>query len=151
MPFLYHSQAEVQAELKNIDIQATGTIIITSQIEGYMTASESVITGKIGRRYSMPITLAVNPVSYSILNKIAILLTAGRCEQILRRNAVENGNASDLTKNRSMIKEAETMIDDILSDTLLLTDATRYKAISTNVSYDNSGGAPVIQKGVKQW
>ena len=151
MPFLYHTEAEVKAELKNIDIQASGTIIITSQVEGYMTASESVITGKVGRRYTLPITAALNPVSYSILNKIAILLTAGRCEQILRRNAVENGNAADLAKTRSMIKEAETMIEDILEDKLLLTDATRYKSISTNVSYDNSGGAPVIQKGVKQW
>ena len=154
MSLLYHSEADVKAELKNIDIQASGTIIITSQVAGYMAATEARVNSIISRKYVLPITDALYPEAFAIIKTICIKLSAGRCEQILRRNSAEANTAGDGTRLRSLIKEAEDMLEDILKDNLLLTGATRFKAISSNVSFDTSGQAsnsPTIQKGIKQW
>lgn len=152
---LYHTAAEVQAELKNIEVQASGTIISSTQLDGYMAATEAVVTGRVSRKYTMPVNSTDNPAAFAIIKTICIKMSAGRCEQILRRNAVEATADGDKTRLRSLIKDAEDMLDQLDQDLLILTDAARFADIENNVGYEQAPAGvnqgPIIQKGVKQW
>lgn len=177
MASIYHQPADVSAQLKNIGFT---NIINATYIQNYCDQTEAQVTGYISKKYVVPITVAVSPQSFSLLTYLCTLLTAGRADAILRRDSVAQVNPDEKNKINNLLNMGNKMLNDIMTDQMILADAVRLLDLPDYVGFDKpdvnavsqpytpSGGlgftspinpvpggqpvqGPTIKKGFIQW
>jgi hypothetical protein len=109
------------------------------------------------QKYVIPISATLSPQSYSVVQKICILLTVDRVINILRNNGLPTPVVEEGNRAASLYKRAMDKLDSVMKEDTVLTDALRAVNDVTNTiqfpaapdaSNPNNG---VVQKGVKQW
>jgi hypothetical protein len=164
MSSIYHLPADVSAQLKNIGFT---NVINATYIQVYCDQTEAQVIGYISKKYVMPIDQTKSPQSFILLTYLCTLLTAGRADAILRRDGVAQVNPNEKNKINNLLNMGNKMLDDIMNDRMVLSDAQRLLDLPSYVGFDKpdinavsspytlSGGqptnGPTIKKGFVQW
>lgn len=124
----------VSAELKGNTFSAA-TAVKTAQVTEFITQADAMIDATISRRYSVPISAAASPISFSILRTVSTYLVAGRIERILKSTAANEDLKIYL---KSLYKIGLEMLDKIKSGSITFPDADGSSAQISSYNVDNS-------------
>jgi phage gp36-like protein len=147
----YSTVAQISAEFRNITIAATGTAIVTADVNEWIAEADALINSFVGKRYTTPITVAANPNSFYILRMISRELVAARIIKVLRvKNAASGNNDQDVRKDDS--DRVLKMLKDISNGDLELPDATVTTSGQGISSFNVSNAKePFFDKDIDQW
>lgn len=145
----YCTYTQVQEEFKALTF-GTGTAIGTSRVDRFCQESSAYIDGKVGLLYSTPVDSTNSPKSFLILQHICIALVARRIRPIL---GVEAPVATDSQKTRGEGEiDPEEMLNDIIANKTLLSDATKLSSDGGVTSYTKTNSVPhIFDICKKQW
>lgn len=162
MPFtyLFHAVADVEAKFKNITFGPASKPTAT-EIENEINRTEAYALGKINPFYDVAtITTAAYPQAFLIIKEICSLITAGKVNDILRKNGVQKAEAEESNRSDSMISRGDRMLKGIalfatqgnVEGALSLYDAPA-RALKTNSAAAGipSTESPIFRKGSDQW
>lgn len=144
----YHTPADVSAELKNIGFSAVAgvSIINSTYIQSYCDQTEAEVEGFIGKKYVIPIDKTVSPKAFNLTTMICVKLTAGRADEIIRReNTNANINPDQSNKIKSILAEGNKLLKDVINDLMILVDAQRILDLKKYVGFDRPAPGAVAQ------
>ena len=150
----YASTADIQAELKNLNVSATSAVT-SAAISDFLDQSESLINMHVGKRYVTPITATE---SVLVLRKIEIDFVVYRVSKILDlKKSVPIPDArviQDITEGSAYRDSMKTLMAirdnkmDLPGETLI-NNSSALSSFHTETG--NSGIVPLFEKGVQQW
>jgi len=121
---VYTTEALVIAEFKNLDVQSSGTMLVTSQLEEWIDQECAIINGAIGGRYETPIIEANNPQAFLILRRIATAMVAKRVRAFLATKTASTPSATEANPS-SAGYDPRKDLEKIRNQELYLLDATQ--------------------------
>lgn len=142
---------DVQKEFAGVDFSATGAKVTTDDVNGWIEESDAYIDSKISTIYRVPVSGA--PKSLLVLKTISILIVSDRVE---RKLGVKSSAQEVDTKGGDipLLKRAEKMLEDIMKETLVLTDAPKGNSTDGVSSPSIASPCPperVFKKDKTQW
>jgi hypothetical protein len=124
---LFHQIADVSAELLKRNF-TNASNILAGTLQTWINQTEARIIGRVSLRYSFPITQAASPQAYAMLGYICTLLSADRADRVGRNNAAADDKgmySKSFARGTRRLTEGEALLEDIMTDRLLLLDAVR--------------------------
>lgn len=147
----YSTVALVVAEFRTLDISAT-TAITTSDVNGFITETDSVIDGYIGSRYTTPIDSGTSPLSFAILQMISRQLVALRIKEILEVKNVSKEAARQDVRGGLSRADLYKMLNDIKGGSIVLSDALLAAGGSHMSSFNATNSIePFFKRDTNQW
>lgn len=146
----YATTSDIQGEFKNITFSGS-TAVTSTQVSGFLTDADAMINARLAPKYQVPIT---GSNSLVIVKLIAIKLVKHRILEIIKVKTGKTSEDQDSQGKKTLEEQAFDLINDIVKDKLLLTDATLATTADGVRSYsnDNADSIPyVFQRGSKQW
>jgi len=133
----YCTVDDIKSDFKGIEIEDSGTSIVTSEAEQIIAQASSYINGRIGVKYVTPVDLDENSDAMLILKRICIFICGERVKNILE---VKTGDIQMESEKKVPFNSMRTPKDDldlIVKGLLLLPGATLVSS-SQGVSSFNS-------------
>lgn len=155
----YHEIGDVEAKFKKI-VFGTDSPVTDDEVEEIITKTEAYVVGKISPFYDVSLFSEEDtPLTWAIVGEICALYSAGKVNEILRKNAIENVETNDKTRADNLIYRAEKMLKGIalfatvgnVDGALSLPDATPI-ALSTSQPATGQGDfEPQFKREIDQW
>ena len=151
----YCSTADIEAEVKALDLSAAGTVPSTAQVTEFIEQEGARIDSYLSARYVIPVT---GTKSLSFLKRICIALVAWRVSDIIstkKTQLLPNGVISQDTSGATAYKQAIKDLEAIRRGDMSLPDQA-VKESSTGKSYFASQNLeddrkPVFDMSDQQW
>jgi hypothetical protein len=143
----YCTTGDVQGKFKRLDVDSNSSIS-TTKMASMIANYSAIIDGKLSSVYTVPVT---GENALLILNEICTLLVAAETHEILIASGALTEKDSDLgLRAPDMRKRADKMLADIVSGTMLLSDATAASSGQIRSS-SLSTSDPIWKKHTRQW
>lgn len=112
-------ESDISAELKGVTFSAS-TKVTSTQLAGFIAQADAMIDGKVGQRYTTPITGAN---ALLIVKRISILLVLAIVKPIFEVKT-DDPKANQSPIGSDDYKKAMALLTDIVEGNLLLSDAS---------------------------
>lgn len=141
--FEYCCVSDVASEFRDITFD-DNSVVTKAEVNEFISRQSAIIDGILSTKYTVPIT---GTISLIIMKELCALMVAGKVDRILRLRTGEKGQNS----GRDFAKEAKDIMDKLLKDVLVLSDADA-KNQSRITSYNVANSIePVMEKETDQW
>lgn len=150
----YVAVSDISSEFKDISFTSS-TPVTDTEVDEFISQEEAVVNAWVGKRYTVPVTLADNPESFKVLKKIATMLVVHRVREIMQVKNIEFEDVQQVTRAGSLWKDAMAMLKQIaqcdpcdlpLPDATLTTTHAGVKAFSVDNSLEFE-----YKRGEDQW
>lgn len=155
----WHLLADVQSKFKSITF-GTASKVTTTEVNDEIAKTEAYVKGKISPFYDTSLIVsATAPIAYNIIKEICCLWTAGKVNEILRKNGVINPDPDETARQESMITRADKWLKGVMlfavegnvPGAISLVDVTPY-AKGTSAPFTGQGtSVPYFKKDTEQW
>lgn len=120
----YCTVDDIKADFKSIEIEDSGTTIITADADEMIAQESSYINGRIGVKYVTPIDLDADTDAMRILKRICLFRCGERVKNILEVKTGATQMDSDQKQPRNIARTPNDDLDLIVKGLLLLEGAT---------------------------
>lgn len=152
MASAYCTVPDIQGEIKGIDFSATGALVTTSTVTGFITEASALVNSYVSQRWVTPIT--ADDESLALMSLYTRTLVVDRVKRILRNKQVTNTDGNQAVRSDGGLTVSEVMkaLQGIAAGSMNLSGAT--KQLPDSGFYSNNqarGQSPTVFKNRRQW
>jgi len=157
----YTTVAKVQALFRDLEVEATDTVVTIPELNEFIARADALIDGKLAKFYTVPIT---GVESLLVVEEISTLLAAHRVKGILELTEQQSDVRQDVQGNlwnqglkilKSITPIWDSKCCSYRDAEIELTDAVKSPTVSTPSKWDSQNKGiehtPTFTKGGMNW